>query len=188
MSIWTVSIRTFTPCEPPDQSPACQQNSIHQSFLGHTLSLSLIPSRLLREEWEKHLNLISWANKGREVCNYECMGNPHRACISNFDKLNLMWWFEFRRKSIFAATTAVLEKTAIFKSGQKWPKNNHTTFFTKLKLSKYLIHFVFHIHFIRHFRESEKARETKKWRGNVVRSRNNKSRNFFFVDMKNNPT
>ena len=62
-------------------------------------------------------------------------GSPwqHTVWIMDSDMLNLVWWFDFRLKSISANDPAALRNYAYFKSGPKWPLHGYLTNFTTVE-------------------------------------------------------
>ena len=53
--------------------------------------------------------------------------------FKDLDKLNLIWWFDFRLKPIFAFALATSKNITYFVSGEKLPKNNHLASLTKFE-------------------------------------------------------
>ena len=56
-------------------------------------------------------------------------------CITSLDKLNLAWWFCIKPEPLLA--NDITSPQFFIKSGQKPPKNNHLTTFTKMHLVLY---------------------------------------------------
>ena len=85
--------------------------------------------------------------------------NSTSECIRDFNKYKLIRWFD---TSITAS-----KNTIHFKSGQKWPKNDHLTSFTQLKFKSLLGIVKCHISaFPFSFRTNEKLRKrTRKKEG-----------------------
>ena len=69
------------------------------------------------------------------------LGFAHALCITDLDKLKLIWQFDISLKPSFATPTVAFKITTPFSSGQKWPIIIILLFFTKVQY-KFLIYTV----------------------------------------------
>jgi len=66
------------------------------------------------------------------MCNF-AFWSFYAKCIRGLDKINLIWWIDFKLQRNFSTTPAASKNITCFKKGQKRPDNNNLNSLTKVK-------------------------------------------------------